>query len=69
MTIINRVGNKLGTWSFRLAQKDIAGQENRNLDTKKEGAEWSQVPGDGSNKPDAGLLEIIDKQKASKIIV
>jgi hypothetical protein len=69
MTLINRVGNKVGSWSFRPSQKDPGAQENQMNGANKDGAERERPQVSELNISDPALSSIIDKFNAPKTIV
>jgi hypothetical protein len=69
MPLINSVGNKIGSWSFKRPQKDLGFQENQMNGANKEAAQREQALDRELNSSDAGLSVIIDKLNSSKTIV
>jgi hypothetical protein len=69
MTLINRVGNKVGSWSFRPSQKDPGAQENQMNGANKDSSEREQPQISELNISDPALSSIIDKLNSSKTIV
>jgi hypothetical protein len=69
VSIINKVGNKVGAWSFRPVPNDTEAQENRRNGTGKDAAGRERDLGGESNISDTTFSDIMDIQTSSKTIV